>query len=95
LAKILAGDWLFAGDGYFALDAHPSPVASLVGVGVEGFGSLAVLLGRVADPAVQQGDITEDAHRDAQEGQAGERARLGDEVEALLPVAEDQVGRWP
>lgn len=52
------------------------PVALLVDVGVRG-APLAVPLGRVADPAVYQGDIADHAHRDAQESQACERGAVG------------------
>ena len=52
---------------------------------------LAVMLGRVGDPAVQEGDVAEDAHLHIMQGQISERARLGNEVQEFLPVPEDQV----
>jgi hypothetical protein len=51
------------------------------------------VLGRVADTAVQEGNVTDDPHLDILESQIRERARLGDEVQEFLPVPEDQVRR--
>jgi hypothetical protein len=77
---------LLALSDYFAGDAHPFPVAALVGIGVKRFAMLAVVLGRVGDPAVQESDVTDDAHLDILEGQIGEGARLGDEIQEFPPA---------